>query len=188
MNDDRDPQLPLEEIHARQIHEEKAETDEPDVIGVPVVTVVASVSGSVLGTLTLAIVVTAAVICHIKATAHEKLESGLANLLIGAVAEAGSARKTKTSKNAVLPEEMAGPSILVSQMDSDGSGATDFEEFTRWAEQHGLEERQVKLLWKDLNKNKDSVISNKEWTKFIQTRPNLQWLVTRLKSVVNRDV
>ena len=120
--------------------------------------------------------------------AHEKLESGLANLLIGAVAEAGSARKTKTSKNAVLPEEMAGPSILVSQMDSDGSGATDFEEFTRWAEQHGLEERQVKLLWKDLNKNKDSVISNKEWTKFIQTRPNLQWLVTRLKSVVNRDV
>lgn len=168
---------------------------------------------SFLGNLVLVAVVLGAVIAKVRADAEKKLETGLAKLLIAArekVSKAGGPAK----KYAIQPNGAGQPSRLdldgldeplqqlgsprisdaITQImdaqnpDAEPDGMTDFAEFESWARDHNLSDKQTKMLWKDLDKNKDSQVSKKEWDEFIQKRPKLKWLVTRLKSARRLDV
>ena len=168
---------------------------------------------SFLGNLVLVAVVLGAVIAKVRADAEKKLETGLAKLLIAA-REKASKVGGPAKKYAIQPNGAGQPSRLdldgldeplqrlgsprisdaITQImdaqnpDAEPDGMTDFAEFESWARDHNLSDKQTKMLWKDLDKNKDSQVSKQEWDEFIQKRPKLKWLVTRLKSARRLDV
>lgn len=196
-------------IRARQIPPEvrvKTEFQEGEV---PWALIIGIALGTFFLNLALVVLVLGVVIWRMKANAEKKLEKGLAKLLIrgrapgkqprsshdnAAIAPTTSGDEPNTPSNLSFPPELPGSELplesprftdaIVEEMD-DGyqDGMIDFKEFSAWAKKHNLDESQRKLMWKELDKDKDGQVSKDEWDLFINKRPRLKWLVTRLRSM-----
>jgi len=158
--------------------------------GVPLPILVAAALGSFFGTLLVAGIVAGILIMKMKADAAAMLDRRLAALLIQAakapsdsggpatgakyVTEGAPSKQNVKNKNSVAP--------IYEEMDTTKDGETDFAEFSTWAKNHNLSEKQAKMMWKDLDRNHDKHVTSKEWERYIKKRPHLNWLVTRLQS------
>jgi len=155
------------------------------------------------GTLILATAVATAIILKIKADASQQLDRNLANLLISAasnpnskggmpaIAEEGAGgasgppSKKKGKKNSVAPIPLS--ASIQQEMDvGTTDGKTDYPEFMKWAKDHGFNFKAAKILWSELDRDHNNHVTNKEWEKYIEKRPNLKWLATRIQSVARK--
>merc|ERR1719460_669727 len=91
-------------------------------------------------------------------------------------------KQQPTKKNSVVPDSALCVTIQEEMDTVTKDGETDFEEFSEWAKNHNLTKKQAKMMWNDLDRNHDKHVTSKEWDEYIQKRPNLKWLVTRLQS------
>lgn len=188
-------QVSLEAIHARQIVA-------PVIVrntGIDAALVIGISLACFFGTLILAATVATVIIMKIKAEASKELDRNLANLLISAAASAGKGgppglgviaeegtsgppSKKKGNKNSVAPIPLS--TSIQAEMDvGTTDGTTDYAEFMKWAKDHGFNFKQAKILWQDLDRDHNNHVTNKEWEGYIDKRPNLKWLATRLQSV-----
>lgn len=171
------------DIQARHIYP-------PDPSGVSAGVVVAIALACFFGTLLLAILVAVIIIMKIKADAAQQLDRNLANLLISAAStkegppEAVATKKSVAKKNSVVPSNL-GDTIqhTLETTDTDDDGKTDKNEFMQWAKDHNLKPKQAKLMWTELDRDNNNQVDRSEWEKYIEKRPNLKWLATRLQSV-----
>jgi len=183
----------LKAIHARQIVPE-APPARTITKSVPPTILVAVALGSFFTTLAIAGLAAGIVIVKMKADAAQQLDRKLANLLISATtkkpgaAGVGGKYQLDPSKhphaksNSVAPDSALSVTIQEQMDTGTKDGQTDFEEFSEWAKNHNLTEKQAKMMWKDLDKNHDKHVTSKEWEDYIDKRPNLKWLATRLQS------
>merc|ERR1711964_455935 len=187
----------LKSIHARQIVPE-APPARIIIQSIPTEHLVAVALGSFFCTLVFAGLAAGIVIMKMKADAAQELDRRLANLLISATsqkksgggASRGSGKKYQTmptkqqhtKKNAVAPDSALSVTIQEEMDTGTKDGQTDFEEFSEWAKTHNLTTKQAKMMWNDLDRNHDKHVTSNEWEEYIQERPNLKWLVTRLQS------
>jgi len=194
-------------IRARQIPPEVRIKTEIQAGEVPWALIIGIALGTFFLNLALVVLVLGVVIWRMKANAEKKLEKGLAKLLIrgrapqprpshenAAIAPTTSGDESSSPSNLHFPPDLPGSELplesprftdaIVEEMD-DGyqDGMIDFKEFSAWAKKHNLDESQRKLMWKELDKDKDGQVSKDEWDLFIQKRPRLKWLVTRLRSM-----
>jgi len=202
--------LTVKTVRAHQIPPEVRTLTKIEEGAIPWALIIGIGLGTFFLNLALVVLVLGIVIWRMKANAEKKLERGLANLLISArgpgkkqrpshenasIAPTTSGDASPSSpSNLVFPPELPADSDLpqsprftdaiVEEMD-DGyqDGMIDFDEFSAWAKKHNLDEAQRKLMWKELDKDKDGQVSRDEWDLFIQKRPRLKWLVTRLRSL-----
>ena len=171
------------DIQARHIYP-------PDPSGVSATVVVAIALACFFGTLLLAILVAVIIIMRIKADAAKQLDRNLANLLISAAStkegppQAVATKKSAVKKNSVVPSNL-GDTIqhTLETTDTDDDGKTDKNEFMQWAKNHSLKPAQAKLMWTELDRDNNNQVDRAEWDKYIEKRPNLKWLATRLQSV-----
>ena len=165
---------------------------------IPTEYLVAVALGSFFCTLAVAGVAAGIFIMKMKADAAQELDRRLANLLISATSQdkpppSDAGRKYQASgppskqqhvkKNSVAPDSALSTTIQEEMDTGTKDGKTDFEEFSDWAKNHNLTKKQAKMMWNDLDRNHDKHVTSKEWDEYIQKRPNLKWLVTRLQSV-----
>jgi len=186
----------LKAIHARQI---VPETSTRTIIQeIPTEHLVAVALGSFFCTLVIAGLSAGIVIMKMKADAAQELDRRLANLLISATSQnkpgatLGAGKKYQasgppskqqpTKMNSVAPDSALSVTIQEEMDTGTKDGETDFEEFSEWAKNHNLTKKQAKMMWNDLDRNHDKHVTSKEWDEYIQKRPNLKWLVTRLQS------
>merc|ERR1712176_438790 len=167
-------------------------------VGIPPIIVVVVALSCFFGTLIIAVFVGVVLIMKIKAAATQQLDRNLANLLISAAAsntgtgpkltgtsgpEDPAAQKYKAKKSSVLPAPSVAQSIHQDMDIGATDGKTDKDEFFTWAREHNFTNKQAKIMWADLDRDHNNCVSSKEWEKYIDKRPNLKWLATRLQSV-----
>jgi len=155
--------------------------------------VVAIALACFFGTLLLAILVAVIIIMKIKAEAAQQLDRNIANLLISASSGKGGPNLGKVSegnvkKNSVVPDADLADTIqhTMEMTDTDDDGKTDKKEFMNWAREHNFNPKQAKLMWSDLDRDHNNHVTRAEWEKYIDKRPNLKWLATRLHSVARQ--
>jgi len=184
----------LKAIHARQIVPETSTRTITK--SIPTEHLVAVALGSFFCTLIIAGLSAGIVIMKMKADAAQELDRRLANLLISATsqnkpgatlcvgyqASGPPSKQQPTKKNSVVPDSALCVTIQEEMDTVTKDGETDFEEFSEWAKNHNLTKKQAKMMWNDLDRNHDKHVTSKEWDEYIQKRPNLKWLVTRLQS------
>merc|ERR1712139_524511 len=181
----------LKDIHARQIEPETRTI----IKEIPTEHLVAVALASFFCTLVVAALSAAFVIMKMKADAAQELDRRLANLLISATSQnkpatTGAGKKYQAvpskqqhvKKNSVAPDSALSTTIQEEMDTGTKDGKTDFDEFSEWAKNHNLTKKQAKMMWNDLDRDHDKHVTTKEWDEYIQKRPNLKWLVTRLQS------
>ena len=184
----------LKAIHDHQIEPETRTITK----SIPTEHLVAVALGSFFCTLVIAGLSAGIVIMKMKADAAQELDRRLANLLISATSQnkpgathiAGKkyqasgppSKQQPTKMSSVVPDSALSVTIQEEMDTGVKDGKTDFEEFSEWAKNHNLSKKQAKMMWNDLDRNHDKHVTSKEWDEYIQKRPNLKWLVTRLQS------
>lgn len=171
-------------IRARQI-------PPPEARGVSAEVVVAIALACFFGTLLLAILIAVIIIMKIKAAAAQQLDRNIANLLISANSTKGGlgmVSEGNVKKNSVVPDAGLADTIqsTMEMTDTDDDGKTDKKEFMNWAKEHNFNPKQAKLMWGDLDRDKNNHVTRAEWENYIEKRPNLKWLATRLQSVARQ--
>ena len=146
-----------EVVRSRQIYPPKGD-------GVPAGVVVATVLGVFFGTLLLAAVSMVIVVMKVKANARKMLDQALARLLLNACIHDGNGDINQS-------------------MDSNRDGKADETEFVSWAKENKITRQQSRILWKELDANHDNVLSLQEWDDYMDCRPHLKFLLTRMKEV-----
>jgi len=119
--------------------------------GISIEVVLAIVLAVFFGALMIAVVIAVAVVMVVKSKARQQLDQALARLLLSA-----TARKQSAGDN------------INQQVDTNGDGQVSQEEFAVWAKENRLTPRQRNILWKDLDINKDKVLSTEEWDDYIE--------------------
>lgn len=186
----------LKAIHDRQIEPETRTITKTK--SIPTEHLVAVALSSFFCTLVIAGLAAGIVIMKMKADAAQELDRRLANLLISATSQnkpgathivgkkyqssGPPSKQQHVKKNSVAPDSALCVTIQEEMDTVTKDGETDFEEFSEWAKNHKLTKQQAKMMWNDLDSNHDKHVTSKEWDEYIQKRPNLKWLVTRLQS------